>query len=61
MKKIQQATDPSPNDSLYSIKRKMVEERRAKREKGDITRSFGEINEKMYEDLKSKGIIDESE
>ena len=61
MKKIQQATDPSPNDSLYSIKRKMVEERRAKREKGDITRSFGEINEKMYEDLKSKGFIDDSE
>ena len=62
MKKIQRATDPSPNDSLYSIKRKMVEERIAKREAmKDITGGFGEVNEKMYEDLKSKGLIDESE
>ena len=62
MKKIQQATDPSPNDSLYSIKRKMVEERIAKREAmKDITGGFGEVNEKMYKDLKSKGLIDESE
>ena len=62
MKKIQRATDTNPDISDYGLKRKMVEERRAKREMmKDLTGGFGEVNEKMYEDLKSKGLIDESE
>jgi len=62
MKKIQRATDTNPGISDYALKRKMVEERIAKREMmKDLTGGFGEVNEKMYEDLKSKGLIDESE
>ena len=62
MKKIQRATDTNPDISDYGLKRKLVEERIAKREamKG-LTGGFGEVNEKMYEDLKSKGLIDDSE